>query len=522
MNAKVSYGTSPPELLPDRLPPGWVRLPVSFQVMLPAEVMEGARQVGASSAGSGHGPGTSVSIMPHSLRLGAGTHADDGRTWQDFDALLQDLQDEPLPPAAAQASRDDARPISVGALNSLGLDAPFGQQSGTRSIDPVSFSSFRVPPAPTPPDAGNPSGAADGGSQPVAGTGQTSGTTGNRSLDVVFNAGRIPTLHRAPPALPAPATPAKIGDDRLSLQPAVDRQMITAISPDGLAGETPQASVEPVIPVGLRGSSPVVVPSPIPFASIMSDKDASTLVRQLASLPHGLRERAAEANDVALKALGFENPAVAAEVRLLASLSQELHERLAKATGKARTAIEKDIRAVADELLSLEYRGQLRTNTLKLLSQVQPDLKDSLNQDPEQSRLEIHHTVPYKDPKARRARDLLEKWGLSIHDPADAAIVPSSYHRGEDIHGMADGGYNTKVLAWMTDADEEATREAVKGGRKTGRMVMLDAIREHSDELVAGSLDKRAILLEQALRELEQPLPRPDLASMLDWKGYEP
>ncbi|MGI4956460.1 MAG: hypothetical protein ACRYGI_02505 [Janthinobacterium lividum] len=460
--------------------------------------------------------------MPHSLRLGAGTHADEGRTWQDFDALLQDLKDEPLPPAAAQASRNNARPISAGVLNSLGLDAAFGQQSGTRPVDPVSFSSFRVPPAPTPPDAGNPSGAADGGSQPVAGTGQTSGTTGNRSLDVVFNAGRIPTLHRAPPASPAPATAAYAGEDRASFQPAVDRQIITAIPPDGLARDTPRALVEPVIPVGLRGSTPVVVPSPIPFAPIMSDKDANALARQLTSLPHGLRERAAKANDVALKAFGFENPVVAAEVRLLASLSQELHERLAKATGEAQAAIEKDIQAVADEIHALEYRGQLRNNTLKLLSQVQPDLKDSLNQDPEQSRLEMHHTVPYKDPKADEARKLLGKWGLSIHDPADAAIVPSSYHRGEDIHGMADQGYSPMVVAALEEADGKATAAAVKSGRKAGRTVMLDALRALSDNLVDGSGDLRAIGLEQTLRKLERPLPRPDLTDPLDWKGYGP
>ena len=39
MNATVSYGTSPPEPLPNQLPPEWVRIPASFQVMLPAEVM---------------------------------------------------------------------------------------------------------------------------------------------------------------------------------------------------------------------------------------------------------------------------------------------------------------------------------------------------------------------------------------------------------------------------------------------------------------------------------------------------
>ena len=44
MNATVSYGTLSPEPLPDQLLPGWVRIPVSFQVMLPAEVIEGARQ----------------------------------------------------------------------------------------------------------------------------------------------------------------------------------------------------------------------------------------------------------------------------------------------------------------------------------------------------------------------------------------------------------------------------------------------------------------------------------------------
>ena len=88
MKATVTYTDAPPELLPDRLPPGWVRIPVSFQVMLPAEVMEGARH-GGPSTGSGHGPGASVSIVPHSLRLGAGGHPAGGRTWQDFDALLR-------------------------------------------------------------------------------------------------------------------------------------------------------------------------------------------------------------------------------------------------------------------------------------------------------------------------------------------------------------------------------------------------------------------------------------------------
>ncbi len=106
MKATVTYGDSPPEPLPDQLPPGWVRIPVSFQVTLPAWVMEHARQ-GGPSAGSDHGSRPSVSIVPHSLRLGTGGHLAGGRTWQDFDALLRGLQDDPSSPASAQVSQED-------------------------------------------------------------------------------------------------------------------------------------------------------------------------------------------------------------------------------------------------------------------------------------------------------------------------------------------------------------------------------------------------------------------------------
>ncbi len=51
---------------------------------------------------------------------------------------------------------------------------------------------------------------------------------------------------------------------------------------------------------------------------------------------------------------------------------------------------------------------------------------------------------------------------------------------------------------------------------------MLEAVRELSDDLVNRSLDPRAVVLEQTLRKLERPLPRPDLASPPDWEGYTP
>ena len=92
--------------------------------------MEHARQ-GGPSVGSGHGPGASVSIVPHSLRLGAGAHPDDGRTWKDFDALLRGVHDDPASPASCTGEPGRtggsptrrAAPGAAGAT-SAGLRAP--------------------------------------------------------------------------------------------------------------------------------------------------------------------------------------------------------------------------------------------------------------------------------------------------------------------------------------------------------------------------------------------------------------
>ena len=47
----MTYGDLAPERRPDELPPGWLRVPASFQVMLPSEAMKHARHRG-SAAGS--------------------------------------------------------------------------------------------------------------------------------------------------------------------------------------------------------------------------------------------------------------------------------------------------------------------------------------------------------------------------------------------------------------------------------------------------------------------------------------
>jgi len=170
---------------------------------------------------------------------------------------------------------------------------------------------------------------------------------------------------------------------------------------------------------------------------------------------------------------------------------------------------------------ALEYRGQLRANTLSLLGKADPAVKSGLN-GPGQSPLEIHHTVPYADPDAQRARDVLAKWGISIHDPADAAILPADYHRGENVHGMASPQYDTWIRGQMDLADQAATGAAEHGGRSAGRAAVLSYLRRTSDTLVQGSGDPRAIALAQTLRALERPLPRPDLSGVYDWRGCGP
>ena len=222
MKATVTYGGALPEPLPDQLPPGWVRIPVSFQVTLPAEAMEHARQ-GGSSAGSGDGPGPSVSIVPHSLRLGAGAGLRGGRSWKDLGALVEALQDDPslLGPMGADKGEPGPQPPAPGACSaetSVARSVPIAAACGPRSAgrfdmnrqanvdlnalglgDALRSRSAACPGAPfvRAPSA-EPGPAADEDDVPTLAGAMPSSSTGRRALDIAMTPGApVPPVIRA-------------------------------------------------------------------------------------------------------------------------------------------------------------------------------------------------------------------------------------------------------------------------------------------------------------------------------------
>lgn len=164
MKATVTCDDQPPEPLPDQLQPGWVRMPVAFQVMLPAEVMETTGHHG-SAAAPAHGPGTSVSMAPLRPRLAPG-------------ALPAHTQSDasPLPSPTAPGHGSTGRfALNRGAsvnLNGLGLGDTLRSRAATRPGTPFT-------PAPSPPER----------ERPATGDHAPGRSTGNRALDTVMRSG---------------------------------------------------------------------------------------------------------------------------------------------------------------------------------------------------------------------------------------------------------------------------------------------------------------------------------------------
>ena len=111
MKATVTFGGSPPrDPLPDPLPPGWVRIPVPFQVMLPAEIMQPAAHGGRRPLRPGRPVRRCRSCRIRCAsapgRVG-GPGRDGNRTWRDFGALFDALHDGSASPASRPVDADE-------------------------------------------------------------------------------------------------------------------------------------------------------------------------------------------------------------------------------------------------------------------------------------------------------------------------------------------------------------------------------------------------------------------------------
>ena len=111
MQAAVAPDGPSPDPFEGRLPPGWVRIPVSLRVALPAEVLDG-------TAGAA---GTPVAIMPHDLRLGGEPWSGDGQTWEDPGVAPGARHDTPFP---MDAIPNKGPPAWDGPATSSGLVPP--------------------------------------------------------------------------------------------------------------------------------------------------------------------------------------------------------------------------------------------------------------------------------------------------------------------------------------------------------------------------------------------------------------
>ena len=122
--------------------------------------------------------------------------------------------------------------------------------------------------------------------------------------------------------------------------------------------------------------------------------------------------------------------------------------------------------------------------------------------------LEVHHSIPRRLENFDDARDILTKWHLSIHDPANGAILPYSCHRGVLGHGN-NPTYQTRVTGVMNAADAVATSRLATAGMESAREVVLEAIRGIGDfmDMTCGNLQSRA--LHASMRSFERGQRRP-------------
>jgi hypothetical protein len=230
------------------------------------------------------------------------------------------------------------------------------------------------------------------------------------------------------------------------------------------------------------------------------------------TLSYAIAQSGAEQNELALATtLGFNQAELANKVAFYQN-----HPALAEfGSGNLWSQGNQTLgEGIANEVQVLERREWLAANARKLLGMASGATFTAVNTNP---KVEIHHVIPYSDPAAQRARNVLTTWLLSIHDPANAAILPSTCHRGPYAHGQPGKAYGNRIVAEFDVANVRARNVATASANiEPGRQVILETLRAIGDQISMNCGDARTVPMQAALRAVERPLPRPHIAHYLD------
>jgi hypothetical protein len=158
-----------------------------------------------------------------------------------------------------------------------------------------------------------------------------------------------------------------------------------------------------------------------------------------------------------------------------------------------------------------ESNPWLKANVMNLLNMTGQSL--DLPNTPPREKLEVHHLVPWSLGTATEARQVMRRWGISLSDPVNCAILPWEYHRGPMGHKMPNPSYGRYISDIMLQLDATATRFPT---RAEGRNYIMNELRIRTDELVRNSGSARALQFQMAMRAVERNLPHPEVINILE------
>lgn len=117
------------------------------------------------------------------------------------------------------------------------------------------------------------------------------------------------------------------------------------------------------------------------------------------------------------------------------------------------------------------------------------------------NRLEFHHVVAQALPGAKQSRDVFARYGVSIDDLANAAILPLSFHQRSGLHTDV---FVRNVNRYLRMSSYIADVASTSDGGDAGRDVLLERLRELGDLLSARSGSRYAAAWQAVLRAVER------------------